>query len=266
MQRVKLVLALSCSLVVSLGALSALDVVRADTTMPVREGALSCDRACLNGLMEQYLQAIVAHDPGRLPLTSDVKFTENTVRLNLTEGLWKTATGLGRYKLYVADPWAEQAGFMGVVMERDGPKFLGVRLRIKNKRIKEIETVVGRPGSSDPLPKNLGTVTPKATWEVPLKAAERVSRDDMVTAANDYFEAIDRDAAAVAPWDPGFFWLVDEELGIVYGASCSRWIPPPWSSRARARHWVETCNGNRTPASSRRCSRSRTAESAESIL
>ena len=87
-------------------------------------------------------------------------------------GLWKTATGLGSYHLYMADPWAEQAAFMGAVTERDGPKFLGLRLRIKNKQIRELEMVVGRPGSSDPLPKDLATVTPKALWQVPLQPAE----------------------------------------------------------------------------------------------
>ncbi len=176
-------------------------VAHADTTMPVREGDLSCDRACLKQFVDQYLQAMVAHDPSRLPLTSDVKFTENTVRLNFTEGLWKTATGLGSYKLYITDPWAQHAGFMGVVMERDGPKFLGLRLRIKNKQIREVETVVGRPGSSDPLPANLATVMPKAFWTEPLKAGERVSRDVMITAANSYFEAIEKDASGVVPWD-----------------------------------------------------------------
>jgi hypothetical protein len=173
----------------------------AGTTMPVREGDPSCNRTCLNQFVDKYLDALVAHDPSRLPLASDVRFTENTVRLSLTEGLWKTATGLGSYKLYMADPWAEQAAFMGVVLERDGPKFLGLRLRIKNMQIREIESVVGRPGSSDPLPKDLQTVMPKPFWQELLKPAEHVSREEMVTAANNYFEAIEKDAPGLVPWD-----------------------------------------------------------------
>ncbi|MGH9592719.1 MAG: hypothetical protein ACRD5L_06485, partial [Bryobacteraceae bacterium] len=38
-----------------------------------------CDRACLEGFVNQYLEALVAHDPKRLPLTADVKFSENDV-------------------------------------------------------------------------------------------------------------------------------------------------------------------------------------------
>jgi hypothetical protein len=101
----------------------------------------------------------------------------------------------------MADPWAEQAAFMGVVLERDGPKFLGLRLRIKNMQIREIESVVGRPGSSDPLPKDLETVMPKAIWQELLKPAEHVSREEMVIAANNYFEAIEKDAPGLVPWD-----------------------------------------------------------------
>ena len=38
---------------------------------------LNCDRACLEGVMDQYLAAVVAHDPKRLPLSEDVMYTEN---------------------------------------------------------------------------------------------------------------------------------------------------------------------------------------------
>jgi hypothetical protein len=34
-----------------------------------------CDRACVNGFVDQYLEAIVAHDPSRLPLARTIRFT-----------------------------------------------------------------------------------------------------------------------------------------------------------------------------------------------
>ena len=37
---------------------------------------IDCNRACLEGLMEQYLAAVVARDPKRLPLSADVTYTE----------------------------------------------------------------------------------------------------------------------------------------------------------------------------------------------
>jgi len=39
--------------------------------------SLNCDRACLEGVIDQYLAAVVAHDPKRVPLSADVKYTEN---------------------------------------------------------------------------------------------------------------------------------------------------------------------------------------------
>jgi hypothetical protein len=38
---------------------------------------LNCNRACLENLVDQYLTAVVAHDPKRMPFSADVKYTEN---------------------------------------------------------------------------------------------------------------------------------------------------------------------------------------------
>ena len=36
---------------------------------------LNCNRACLEDLVNQYLNAVVAHDPKRLPLSEHVMYT-----------------------------------------------------------------------------------------------------------------------------------------------------------------------------------------------
>ena len=74
------------------------------------KSAASCDRACLEGFVNQYLDAMVARNPYGLPLAPKVKFTENEQVIPLGEGIWGTASGLGTYKLYVADPQAGQVG------------------------------------------------------------------------------------------------------------------------------------------------------------
>ena len=66
----------------------------------------SCDRACLNGVVDQYLAAMVAHDSSHLPLAKTVKFTEDGVPLDLGDGLWATASGLSNYKVYFDEPAA----------------------------------------------------------------------------------------------------------------------------------------------------------------
>ena len=38
---------------------------------------LNCNRPCLENLVNQYLAAVVAHDPKKMPFSADVKYTEN---------------------------------------------------------------------------------------------------------------------------------------------------------------------------------------------
>src|SRR5690242_7531048 len=80
-----------------------------------------CDRACLNGCVDKYLDAVAAHDPGRIPVTKFGKFTENGQHLALGDGCWRTATARGRYELYVDDAPAGQVGFLGTMEEAGGP-------------------------------------------------------------------------------------------------------------------------------------------------
>ena len=62
-----------------------------------RSGSGACDRACLEGIVNQYLNAMVAHDASKAPMAKNVKFTENVAKLPFTAGLWYTSTGLGDY-------------------------------------------------------------------------------------------------------------------------------------------------------------------------
>jgi len=71
-----------------------------------------CERACLTGMVDKYLAALVAHDPGQLPLARVVRFTENGQELRLGDGLWGTVTAAGKYRLYVADPRTGRLGCM----------------------------------------------------------------------------------------------------------------------------------------------------------
>ena len=58
---------------------------------------LNCDRACLEGVMNQYLAAVVAHDPKRVPLSEDVMYTENDLRrLAYNEEISLESCGLTR--------------------------------------------------------------------------------------------------------------------------------------------------------------------------
>ena len=109
---------------------------------------VACDRACLTGWLDRYLEALVAHEPSRLSLARTVKFTENGQRLELGDGLWHTITGKGSYRREMADVEARQAVLMGTIREADTPTILVLRLAVVDQQIAEIETLVIRNQSA----------------------------------------------------------------------------------------------------------------------
>src|SRR5580700_5471019 len=78
----------------------------------------SCDRECLNGFVDQYLDALVKHDPKLVPLTKNVKFTENGQRLDPGDGLWRSMSSKGTYRLFVTDTEAGEVAFLGTIREQ----------------------------------------------------------------------------------------------------------------------------------------------------
>ena len=77
-----------------------------------------CDRACLEGYVDRYLDAMKDHkvDPGLF--AKNVIFTENGVRLPFgSEGLWYSMAERGTYKFYIPDIETQQVAFIGTVKE-----------------------------------------------------------------------------------------------------------------------------------------------------
>jgi hypothetical protein len=105
--------------------------------------AKGCDRACLSGLITDYLQAMFTHSAGRLPVTKDVRFTENGKVLKLGEGFWRTASGMGPYRRDILDVPGHTAAAQAVLLGADKqPVLFAVRLREHGGKISQIETMV----------------------------------------------------------------------------------------------------------------------------
>lgn len=159
----------------------------------------SCDYACLNGFVNQYLNALAAHDPSRLPLAPDVKFTENTIPLKVGDALWGTISGLGDYKIDFADPNSGQAGIETTIRENGVPAILLLRLKIVNRHITEIETLVHRNADDAKALEKFGH--PNPVWLQPLTASERTPRQEMIKDANIYFDGILHSDGNMVPFD-----------------------------------------------------------------
>jgi len=177
-----------------------------------------CQRECLEGYMNRYLQAMVDKKVDPDLFARDVKFTENGIQLPLgNEGLWATATGLGNYKFYVPDTFTQQVAFMGTMMEAGrtastgpaqapDPVGIDVRLKIDDEgKISEVEQIVARPdrplgpapatpatgfGATGANVEKMGSPHPIFLEAVPED--ERMTREDLIAVANQYFEAMQR--------------------------------------------------------------------------
>lgn len=154
---------------------------------------LKCDRACLEGVMNQYIAALVAHDPKRLPLSADVMYTENAQEIDLGDGFWKTVQGAGNYKHIFADPEAGQVAMMGTMREAGAPMLMSLRLRIQLGRITEIESVYFRPGGGGP--NNIASLDapgykPEDMWFKSIPPAQRLTRQEMIATADAYFSGL----------------------------------------------------------------------------
>ena len=80
-----------------------------------------------------------ANKPSMVPLSPNVRFTEDGQRLLIGDGLWNTMKGKGKYRLFVTDVPAGEVAFLGTIQEdhRDADKFNGsliaLRLRVHER-------------------------------------------------------------------------------------------------------------------------------------
>src|SRR5512139_297985 len=157
----------------------------------------SCDRACLEGMVERYLDAVVVNDPKAVPLSPNVRFTEDGQRLLIGDGLWNTMKAKGKYRLFVTDVPAQSVTVLATIQEdhREADKFngslLALRLRVQDRQITEIEQIVVRPDNLRAYEnvEKLGT-DPLYLQAVP--AAERMSRAELIQQGNKYFTGMQR--------------------------------------------------------------------------
>jgi len=169
------------------------------------QGAGSCDRECLNGFVDQYLDALVKHDPKLVPLTKNVKFTENGQRLDPGDGLWRSMESKGTYRLFVTDTQTGEVAFLGTINEQGrkaGEKVgvvIALRLKVVNRQIPEVETLVVR---NERFAQNFEKIgTPNHLFQEAVPPAERMSREDLIKISNMYFTGMQQnDGKGVYPF------------------------------------------------------------------
>jgi hypothetical protein len=157
----------------------------------------SCDAACLRGMADKYLEALVKRDATQLPLAKNVKFTENGAALKLTEGLWKAASSIGEFREIYADATTGNALVLAVVDESGAPAIIATRLKVTNRQITEIENVVARKGSHPLFVPEAMKIDP--IYNEKISDDTRVPRKRMIEIANAYFDGIEKNTSENIP-------------------------------------------------------------------
>lgn len=151
----------------------------------------TCDRACLYAVLDGYLDALRAHDPQKVRWAAQALHTENNVALRPGDGLWGTITGLDDYEMRFADPVTGGVAIFGVVEETTTRSPYALRLQVTEGSVAEVETIVVRKDDAG-IPFVTADIKPLPVWDEIIPAAQRVPRQQMIDAANGYFETLQR--------------------------------------------------------------------------
>src|SRR5580658_8207072 len=157
----------------------------AATAAAVQDPQLLCDKVCLQAVADLYLKAVVAHDPKLLSLDEHVRFTEDGQELQLGDGFWNTASGIGAAQQFYPDPATQQITYVGTMREFDNLVMMAMRLKVRDKRISEVETLFYRKGAG-PEWSDAGVDATNSrgaadsSWLVPIPVALRASREQLL--------------------------------------------------------------------------------------
>jgi hypothetical protein len=169
--------------------------------------AKGCNRTCLGDLITQYLDDMVAHDASALPVTSNVRFTENGTVMKLGDGLWRTVSGLGTYRQDILDVRGHTAATQAVLEEGNHPVLFTLRLEERGGRISQIETMAVRRGKSALIfdPAGFQKANERMTYVPP--ASEIDSRAEAIEVALRYPEGLKVGSfiEAHTPFAPGAY-------------------------------------------------------------
>jgi hypothetical protein len=163
-------------------------------TPPCRE----CDRAMLVEATKSYIAAQEAGSLSKMALASDAKFKENMSEVTKDKGLWNTPLPVAFHRSIYDVPRCKT--FTEVIVTEGGhPYVLGTRLTVDKGKITEIDSLVTDKGdwlfNADVYLK----YSKAEEWPV-LHVDERVSRQDLVDAGNQYFDFIFLDKGVRPPW------------------------------------------------------------------
>ena len=160
--------------------------------------ANDCDRACMRGVLDQYLDAVFRHDATRAPLAANARATENAAPLANGAGVWRSVTGYGPVQRRYFDVPEGQAAYFGILNEGASPTVVSLRLKISSRRVTEAEWTIARKDAGGLFSiEGLIAVPPRPDDVLP--AGQRTSRAQLISLANAYFDGVEQHDGSRVP-------------------------------------------------------------------
>ena len=156
-------------------------------------------RAYMEGMVDKYIKAVLAHDPGLCPLAEDVVFVENQQVLPIGDAGWQNLNRFGSYRHYFCDFEMNQVGLIANAYENDRGCVYVLRLKLDNNKISQIDQWISRDPNGAENYEKLGA--PDPIWLEPIPIEQRQSREALMMNAFMYFEALERnDGTGIYPF------------------------------------------------------------------
>ena len=163
-------------------------------TVPERE----CTRAMLKEATESYIAAQEAGDLSKMVLASDAKFKENFNEVTKDKGLWNTPLPVAFHRS-IYDIARCKTFTEVIVTEGEHPYVVGTRLTVDNGKVVEIDSIVTDKSDWKFDADEFLKYSSVEDWPV-LHVDDRVSRQELVDAANQYFDFLYMDKGIRPPW------------------------------------------------------------------
>jgi hypothetical protein len=160
----------------------------------------TCSRMQLQGAVDAYLAAVRSADTSKMSLAPDATYIENFQAATLGDGIWQTPLPVAFHRSSL-DVVTCQSFTEVIVTEGGHPYVIGTRLKVDGCKISEIESIVTDDGDWQFDANTYLTHSSAEDWSV-LPSCQRPTRDELLAAANAYYDVF-MDNTIVVPWgDP----------------------------------------------------------------
>jgi hypothetical protein len=221
--RLPVLAATSLGLLVTASCSKAPDPASAAAAATVQAGP-ACNRKCLIDATDAYVDALVAHDVAKAPLSDEIVFVENVTKMKPGEGLWKSIVkGPSTFAIHVPDEVTQSAGYLAMVTwmgpaqapqgsspaQREEfakknppveqPAIIAIRLKLDPKgRIVQAEHLLS--GVREQQLVNLQSPRPGIFTDIPTE--QRKSHEDLLKIGLSYYDALDDNNGDLSPFAP----------------------------------------------------------------